>query len=221
MKKKVGVILSGCGYLDGAEIQEAVLTLLAIGRGGADAVCFAPNVDQKDVVDHLAGEASPSERRNVLRESARIARGEVADLAQARAEDLDALIIPGGYGAAKNLCDFATAGERATVQPEVLRIVRAMHDAGKPLGFLCIAPAIAAAAFRGTQVHPRITVGTDASTSSTLEKMGARPGLRPVHDIEVDGEHKIVTTPAYMLAQTITEAATGIDKLVDKVLSLA
>jgi len=221
MKKKVGVVLSGCGYLDGAEVQEAVLTLLALDRGGADVVCFAPNVDQKDVVDHLAGEASPGERRSVMRESARIARGAVADLAQARADDLDALIVPGGYGAAKNLCDFATAGEKATVHPEMARIVRDMHAAGKPLGFICIAPAIAAAVFRGTQVHPRITVGTDAGTSSTLEKMGARPGLRPVHDIEVDVEHKIVTTPAYMLAERISQAATGIDKLVDKVLSLA
>lgn len=221
MRKKVGVVLSGCGYLDGTEIQEAVLTLLAIDRAGADALCFAPDMDQKDVVDHLAGEASTGERRNVLRESARIARGAIVNLTEARAEDLDAIVFPGGYGAAKNLCDFATAGEKTTVHPEVLRIVRSMRAAGKPMGFACIAPAIAAAAFRGTEVHARMTVGTDASTSSTLEKMGARPGLRPVNDIEVDVEHKIVTTPAYMLAERITQAANGIDKLVEKVLSMS
>jgi enhancing lycopene biosynthesis protein 2 len=221
MKKRVGVVLAGCGYLDGAEIHEAVLTLLAVDRAGAEAVCFAPDIDQVGVVDHLTGQAVAGERRNVLRESARIARGAVKNLAEARAADLDAVIFPGGYGAAKNLCDFATAGERATVHPEVKRVVEEMHRARKPLGFICIAPAIAAVVFRGTDVRARITVGTDAGTSSALERMGARPGLRPVHDIEVDPEHKIVTTPAYMLAQTISEAATGIDKLVDKVVSLA
>jgi enhancing lycopene biosynthesis protein 2 len=219
--KRVGVVLAGCGYLDGAEVQEAVLTLLAIDRAGAQAICFAPDVDQKDVVDHLGGgQPGGSERRNVRRESARIARGAVKDLCEARAKDLDALVFPGGYGAAKNLCDFAAAGEKAVALPDVARIVREMHAAGKPMGFICIAPAIAAAVFRGTQVHLRMTVGTDAETSSALERMGARPGLRTVQDIEVDPEHKVVTTPAYMLAERISDAAAGIDKLIDKVLFL-
>ena len=220
VRKKVGVVLAGCGYLDGAEIQEAVLTLLAIDRAGADAVCFAPDVEQKDVVDHFATAPAAGERRNVLRESARIARGAVTKLSEARAADLDALVFPGGYGAAKNLSNFASAGEKAVALPDVTRLVKEMHDAGKPMGFICIAPAIAAAVFRGTSVHVRMTVGTDASTSATLERMGARPGLRPVQDIEVDPEHKIVTTPAYMLAERIGDAATGIEKLVDKVLFL-
>jgi len=218
--KKVGVVLAGCGYLDGAEIQEAVLTLLALDRAGAEAVCFAPDVDQKDVVDHLSGTAVPGERRNVRHESARIARGAVKSLSEARAEDLDAIVFPGGYGAAKNLCDFATAGDKAVALPEVTRIVRDMHAAGKPMGFLCIAPAIAAIVFRGTKVRARMTVGTDAETSSALERMGARPGLRTVQDIEVDPEHKVVSTPAYMLAERISDAAAGIDKLVEKVLFL-
>lgn len=218
--KRVGVVLAGCGYLDGAEIQEAVLTLLAIDRAGAQAICFAPDIDQKDVVDHLGGQEVPAERRNVRREAARIARGAVKDLAEARAEDLDALVFPGGYGAAKNLCDFATAADKAVALPEVARIVREMHAAAKPMGFICIAPAIAAAVFRGTPVRLRMTVGTDAETSTALERMGARPGLRTVQDIEVDPEHKVVTTPAYMLAEHISDAAAGIDKLVDKVLFL-
>ena len=139
--KKIGVILSGCGVYDGSEIHEAVLTLLAISRSGAQAVCFAPDKQQVDVINHLTGEAM-TETRNVLIEAARITRGEIRPLAQADAAELDALIVPGGFGAAKNLSNFASLGSECTVDRELKALAQAMHQAGKPLGFMCIAPAI-------------------------------------------------------------------------------
>lgn len=139
--KKIGVILSGCGVYDGSEIHEAVLTLLAISRSGAQAVCFAPDKQQVDVINHLTGEAM-TETRNVLIEAARITRGEIRPLAQADAAELDALIVPGGFGAAKNLSNFATLGSECTVDRELKALAQAMHQAGKPLGFMCIAPAM-------------------------------------------------------------------------------
>ena len=139
--KKIGVILSGCGVYDGSEIHEAVLTLLAISRSGAQAVCFAPDKQQVDVINHLTGEAM-TETRNVLIEAARITRGEIRPLAQADAAELDALIVPGGFGAAKNLSNFASLGSECTVDRELKELAQAMHQAGKPLGFMCIAPAI-------------------------------------------------------------------------------
>lgn len=216
---KVGVILSGCGYLDGAEIHESVLTLLALDRAGAEAVCFAPDADQMHVVNHLTGQPVPGERRNVLIESARIARGKIQDLARARAADLDALVLPGGYGAAKNLCDFAVKGADCAVHPEVARIVSEMFQARKPVGAICIAPAILSKAL-GDQ-GPTLTIGTDKDTAAALEKMGAVHEACPVREFVVDEKHKLVTTPAYMLANRISEAAEGIEKLVREVLRLA
>jgi enhancing lycopene biosynthesis protein 2 len=215
---KVGVVLSGCGVYDGAEIHEAVLTLLALDRAGAEAACFAPDMDQMHVVNHLTGDVSPGERRNVLAESARIARGKIQDLIRARAADLDALILPGGFGAAKNLCDFATKGADCDVHPELLRIIREMHQAEKPIGAICIAPAILSKAL-GDQ-GPRLTIGKDERTASALERMGAKHEACPVSEVITDEEHKIVTTPAYMLAGRIAEAAEGIEKLVREVLRL-
>lgn len=216
---KVGVVLSGCGFLDGAEIHESVLTLLALDRAGAEAVCFAPDADQMHVVNHLTGQPAPGERRNVLVESARIARGKIQDLARARAADLDALVLPGGYGAAKNLCDFAVKGAGCSVHPEVARIVSEMFQARKPIGAICIAPAILSKALgdRG----PKLTIGTDKDTAAALEKMGAKHEACPVREFVVDEEHKLVTTPAYMLANRVSEAAEGIEKLVWEVLRLA
>lgn len=219
--KKIGVLLSGCGVQDGSEIHEAVLTLLAIDRLGAVAVCLAPNVDQRRVVDHLTGEPREGERRNVLHEAARIARGKIRDAATVHAGELDALILPGGFGAATNLSDFATAGAQAAVHPEVVRLVREVQAQKKPLGFICIAPAVAAAIFRGTPVSPRLTIGDDADTAAAIEKMGAKHVRRAVSEIEVDEPNRIVSTPAYMLAGRISEAAAGIDRLVEKVVALA
>lgn len=215
--KKVGVILSGCGVYDGSEIHEATITLLAIARSGAQAVCFAPDKRQFDVVDHLSGEAM-GESRNVLIESARIARGDVRPLASAQAEELDALIVPGGFGAAKNLSNFATQGAACEVDAHLKALAQAMHLAGKPLGFMCIAPAMLPKIF---DFPLRITIGTDIDTAEVLEEMGAEHVPCPVDDIVVDEDNKVVTTPAYMLAQNIAEAAEGIEKLVARVLVLA
>lgn len=215
--KKVGVILSGSGVYDGTEIHEAVITLLAIARNNAQAICFAPDKSQSDVVNHLTGEVM-AESRNVLIESARIARGAVVPLAQASENDLDALIVPGGFGAAKNLSNFASQGSDCVVDSDLKQLVKAMHQAGKPLGFICIAPAMLPAIF---DFPLRLTIGTDVDTAEVIEEMGAEHVPCPVDDIVVDEENKVVTTPAYMLAENIAQAATGIEKLVARVLVLA
>lgn len=217
--KRVAVILSGCGVYDGAEVHESVLVLLALDRANARIVCTAPDVPQAQVVNHLTQQLVPGESRNVLVESARIARGNILPLRQLKLEDVDALIIPGGFGAAKNLCTFALVGERFEVNAEVATVVRAAHQAGKPIGLACIAPAIAARLFGKEQVE--FTIGTDAGTAKSLESSGARHVNCNVFNAVVDRRLKIVTTPAYMLAQRITEAEAGINKLVQAVLEMA
>lgn len=215
--KKVGVILSGAGVYDGAEIHEAVLTLLAIARSGAEAVCFAPDKWQSEVVNHLTGDVM-AESRNMLIEAARIARGNIWPLAQLSVNDLDALIVPGGFGVAKNLSNFASHGSTCIVDNTLKQCVLAMHQARKPLGFMCIAPALLPKIF---DFPLRLTIGTDVDIAEVLEDMGAEHVLCPVDDIVVDEENKVVTTPAYMLAADIAQAAAGIEKLVARVLVLA
>jgi enhancing lycopene biosynthesis protein 2 len=217
---KVGVCLSGCGVYDGSEIHEAVITLLALDRAGVEIQCMAPDCDQMHVIDHTTGEPT-GEVRNVLKESARIARGDIVDVAEVSAGDLDALIFPGGFGAAKNLCDFATKGADSTAHPEVARLLKEMHAAKKPIGAICIAPAMVAAAFKGSGVTTSVTIGTDEGTAAGIEGMGARHLACPVEDFRVDEANRLVTTPAYMLAGRISEAATGIEKLVAEVLRMA
>lgn len=216
MSKKVAVILSGSGVYDGAEIQESVITLLRLDQRGAQVQCFAPNIAQLHVINHLTGEEMP-ESRNVLVESARIARGKVKDIRDADVEDFDALIVPGGFGAAKNLSNFAIEGAGCTVQPEVLALAEAFAEAGKPVGLICISPALAAKIY-GPGVT--CTIGNDADTAAAMNKMGATHEECAVTEIVEDKARKLVTTPAYMLAQTISEAASGINKLVDRVLEL-
>ena len=213
----VAVVLTGCGVYDGAEIHEAVLTLLALDRRNIRYQCLAPNIPQMNVVNHLTGQEVKGEPRNVMIEAARIARGKIADLATARAEDFAALIVPGGFGAAKNLCDFAVKGSAMTVQPDFLKFAKAMHKAGKPIGLICIAPTMAAQIF-GAGVE--CTIGNDAETATAIEAMGAKHLVCPVEKAVVDKKNKLVTTPAYMLAQRISEAAQGIDDCVEKVLEL-
>lgn len=215
--KKVGVVLSGCGVYDGAEIHESVLTLLALAKQGAEAVCFAPDKSQADVINHLSGESMP-ETRNVLIEAARIARGNIQPLTQANADELDALIVPGGFGAAKNLSNFASQGSECRVDEALKNLAQQMHAAGKPLGFMCIAPAMLPKIF---DFPLRLTIGTDIDTAEVIEEMGGEHVPCPVEDIVVDEDNKIVTTPAYMLAQNIAEAAVGIEKLVERVLVLS
>jgi enhancing lycopene biosynthesis protein 2 len=167
MSKRVAVILSGCGVYDGAEIHESVLTLLRLDQQGAQVQCFAPNVEQMHVINHLNGEEMP-EKRNTLVEAARIARGEIKDVREARVEDFDALIVPGGFGAAKNLCDFAIKGADCSVQPDVLQLAQAFADARKPIGLICISPAMSARIF-GEGVE--CTIGHDTDTAAAIEKM--------------------------------------------------
>jgi len=211
---KIGVILSGCGVYDGSEIHEAVITLLAIDRCGAEAVCMAPNVPQMHVVNHLTGEPAGGESRNVLVESARIARGKIRDIAQVGAADIDALILPGGFGAAKNLCDFAVKGSDCSVNPEVARLVRETVAAKKPLAAVCIAPALVSRVLGGDKIRHQLTIGTDEGTAKALESMGTSHISCPVREFVVDRENKLVSTPAYMLAGRISEAAEGIEKTV-------
>jgi enhancing lycopene biosynthesis protein 2 len=219
MAKKVGVILSGCGVYDGAEIHETVITMLALDRHGAEMVLCAPDVQQMHVVNHLTGDVVENERRNVLVESARIARGNIRDVAEVSADELDALILPGGFGAAKNLCDFAVKGSACEVHPEIARLVRDVHAQAKPVAAVCIAPAVLAKVL-GDE-HPQLTIGTDTGTAAALEALGARHVTCPVTERVVDREHKLITSPAYMLAQRISEAAAGIDKTVDELMAMA
>lgn len=218
MSKKVAVILAGSGVYDGSEIHEAVITLLALDRAGAEVQCLAPDIEQMHVVNHLTGEVAEGESRRVLVEAARIARGAIVDIRSAKAEDFDALIIPGGFGAAKNLCDFAVKGAEMSVNEDVLSFARAVHAAQKPVGLICIAPSMAAA-ICGSGVE--CTIGSDAGTAAALETMGARHTVAAVDEIVVDSQRRLVTTPAYMLATHISEAADGIEKLVSQVLEMA
>ena len=218
MTKRIGVLLSGCGVFDGSEIHEAVLTMLALDRAGAEIICTAPDMSQLHVLNHLSTEEM-DEARNVLVESARIARGKITDLKDISAEQIDALIIPGGFGAAKNLSDFAVRGPQAEVHPEVQRILDQMIAAGKPIGAICIAPATVAKALG--KHAPEVTIGTDTGTASAIETMGGKHVICGVDEIHVDTRLKIVTTPAYMLGPGLKEVAVGIEKLVQKVLALA
>ncbi|WP_104904265.1 isoprenoid biosynthesis glyoxalase ElbB [Pseudomonas sp. LH1G9] len=216
MSKKIAVILSGCGVYDGAEIHESVITLLRLDQRGAQVQCFAPDIAQLHVINHLTGEEM-HESRNVLVESARIARGDVKDIREANAEDFDALIVPGGFGAAKNLSNFASAGAGCSLNPQVLALAEAFAEAGKPLGLICISPALAAKIY-GPGVT--CTIGNDADTAAVLDKMGAHHQACAVDDIVEDTARKLVSTPAYMLGKNISEVASGINKLVDRVLEL-
>lgn len=216
---KVGVVLSGCGVYDGSEIHEAVCILLALDRAGAEAVCMAPNIEQA-VINHLTGEEVAGATRNVLEESARIARGNVSDIAGIKAADLDALIFPGGFGAAKNLCTFAFKGTDCEVNPEVARLVREIIAAKKPLAAVCIAPALISKVMGDDKLAHKLTIGTDAATAGALESMGSQHVDCQVGNFVIDTDNKLVSSPAYMLAGSIKEAAEGIEKTVQALLKM-
>ena len=214
---KIGVLLSGCGVNDGSEIHEAVITMLALDRAGAETVCMAPDVDQLDVVNHLTGQPT-GEKRNVLVESARIARGSIKDINKVRTADIDGLIIPGGFGAAKNLSDFAVKGKDAVVNEDVRRLLQDIVSSQKPIGAICIAPVTLTKALEGK--NPEVTIGNDVDTAGAIEAMGGQHKECSVDMIHVDSNNKIVSTPAYMLGPSIKDVAVGIEKLVNKVLEL-
>lgn len=216
--KKIGVILSGCGFRDGSEIHEAVCALLAIDQAGAEAVCMAPDIELNEM-NHCSMELTGAKRR-VLMESARIARGKIKNISEVQAAELDALVLPGGFGAALNLCDFGLKGAAASVNPEVARLTREIHAARKPIGAICIAPALIAAIL-GNEAAPTLTIGTDPATAAEVEKTGAKHQNCPANDIVIDQANKIVTTPAYMLAGRISEVYEGIGKCVKAVVEMA
>ncbi len=218
MSKKVGVVLAGCGVFDGSEIYEATLTLLFLDRAGVEVVCMAPDCEQRDVIDHATSEPA-SEVRNVYTEAARLARGEIRSVSSVKADELDALIFPGGLGAAKNLSDYAVAGSGCVVIPEVEALVLDMHHRKKPLGFICIAPVIAARVLG--KFGAEVTTGGDSPVASAIEEMGGRHLQCGVDAAVVDQKNKIVSTPAYMIGPGISRVAEGIECLVEEVLKLA
>jgi enhancing lycopene biosynthesis protein 2 len=217
--KKIAVVLSGCGVYDGSEISEAVLTLLHISKQKADCYYLAPNIPQREVTNHLVGGRCEGEIRNVLVEAARIARGKIKDIAHADPQDYDGAIFPGGYGAAKNLSNFASMGVKCELQPAVQKFITAMNSAGKPLGFICISPALAAKALG--HLKPTLTIGNDTTTANALTELGAYHIETPVDEICIDEKNRIVSTPAYMIEDaTLADISTGIEKLVKAVLKL-
>ena len=215
---KIGVVLSGCGVKDGSEIHEATLTLLFLDELGVEIVCMAPDTDNIEVLDHASLSAT-GETRNVLSESARIARGDILDIAKVGPEELDGLIFPGGLGAVKNLCDWAAKGPDCSVNADVERLLLSMRAQNKPLAFICIAPVIAAKVFGGDKV--KVTIGNDPGTAALIESTGARHENRAVDEIAVDDEMLIVSTPAYMLGPSIHPVSLGIRKLVAQVVAWA
>jgi enhancing lycopene biosynthesis protein 2 len=216
-RKQIAVILCGCGHRDGSEIHEATLTLWAIHRNGADYRCFAPNIVQHHVVNHLTGEEMP-EQRQVLIEAARIARGQIQDLASFDPAEVDALVLPGGLGAAYNLCSYALDGPNCTVHPEVEQAVRSVYQAGKPLGALCIAPMILA---RILGQGVLLTLGHDTSEAAAhLRAMGAQHQATGVGEVLVDPVHKVVSSPCYMLESRLDAIASGAEQVIQALLRL-
>ena len=216
---KVAVVLSGCGVFDGSEIHETVSALVHLSRLGAETHCFAPDTDQPSVVNHLTGKPE-GEHRNILVESARIARGHVRPLAECKASEFDAIFFPGGFGAAMNLCDFADKGADCMVNQEVERTLNEFHDAGKPIGMCCIAPVIAAKTF-GRSGGVTLTLGEAAGASKAAEAMGATHREAGVMDVVTDEANHLTTTPAYMHGQApIHEVFEGIGRMVEQTLSM-
>ena len=213
--KKIAVVLSGCGVYDGAEIHEAVLTMFAIASNGAVYEVFAPDIDQHHVVNHLTG-TEMDETRNVLIESARIARGKIKALSEFSAKEFDAIIFPGGFGAAKNLSTFAFDGSNCQVDSDVEAVIKEMISLGKPVGALCISPVILAKILGDVE----LTIGDDAGTIQAIEEMGATHKATTHGEVVVDQQHKIVTTPCYMLDARITQIEEGARNVVKTILEM-
>ena len=218
-QKRIGVVLAGCGYLDGAEIQEATLTLLSLDKRGVVVKAFAPDKPQMHVVDHRITEPQEGVERNVLQESSRITRGDIQPLSEFRADDVDALVFPGGFGAAKNLCNFAVEGANMSVDDDVRSAIETIHGQGKPLGCICIAPVIGAKVLGDKGV--KLTIGHDEGTAQAVESFGAKHVNCDVNDAVLDADHKVASCPAYMLGPSIAPVAEGIDKVIDAIVEWA
>jgi enhancing lycopene biosynthesis protein 2 len=220
MSARVGVILSGCGVFDGAEIHESCCILIALDRRGAAVTCIAPNIPQAKVINHLSQKPIAGQPRNVLEESARIARGKIKDLSSVSADDMDALVFPGGFGAVMNLCNFTEKGADATVLPALAKLMRDVHAAGKPIGLACISPVLAALVFGHDQLQPRLTIGTDPSVANAINQMGGQHQNAGPTEVVVDEQNKLVSTPCYMNDVGPWTVAQGAERMVEEVLRL-
>lgn len=218
---KTCIVLSGCGVKDGSEIHESVLTMLHLDQAGSEIICAAPDLNQMDVINHVTDKAMASEQRNILVESARIARGDIAALSSISADGIDALVIPGGFGAAKNLCDFAVQGPECRVQPDLEKLILDMVKAKKPIGALCIAPVIIARVLGKNNRKVKLTIGKDTATAEKINAMGATHVNCPVHQSVIDEEFRVVTSPAYMLAGSIKEVSESAKSLVNGLVKLS
>lgn len=212
--KKFAVVLSGCGVYDGAEIHEATLSMYAIAKQGATYEVFAPDIDQHHVINHLTGQEMP-EKRNVLIESARIARGKVKPLGDFKPADFDVLLFPGGFGAAKNLSSFAFDGPDCSVNPDVEKAVKGMHQAGKPIGALCISPVLLAKILGDVT----LTIGSDQGTANAVTKLGANHKDTNHGQVIIDEKNKVFTTPCYMLDANIAQIGEGAENIVKEILA--
>ena len=219
---KIGVLLSGCGVYDGAEIQESILTLLSIEEIGATAVCISVNKPQHHVINHLTGEEM-NESRNMMIESARIARGEVKNILEVNPADIDALVIPGGFGSAKNFTDWAFNGPDGNILPEVKLLLVNLINIGKPIAALCVSPVVLSKALEDSNLSAKMTIGTDKEESpydikefsSGIEKVGTTIEMKSVREVLIDTENKIVTAPCYMMEASILDVRNNIRKAIE------
>lgn len=219
---KIGILLSGCGVYDGAEIQEAVLSMLAVQEIGAEYICISVDAPQHHVINHTTGEEMP-ETRNMLVEAARIARGEIRNINSIAPADIDALIIPGGFGSAKNFTKWAFEGSDGAILPEVKLLLVNLVNVGKPIAALCVSPVVLAKALEGSSVHANMTIGSDKEGSpysipdfsAGLAKTGVEPVMKTVREIQIDTANKIVTAPCYMMDATILEIRNNIRQAVE------
>lgn len=219
---KIGVLLSGCGVYDGAEIQEAVFSLLAIDEIGAQPVCIGINKEQQHVVNHLTGEEMP-EKRNMLIEAARIARGEIIPINEINPGDLDGLVIPGGFGSAKNFTNWAFQGPEGNILPEVKLLIVNLINIGKPIAALCVSPVVLAKALEDSDVNPIVTIGSTHEASpyniqdfaNGLESVGLETTMKGIREIQIDPKFKIVTAPCYMMDASISEVRKNIRSAIE------
>lgn len=224
---KIGILLSGCGVYDGAEIQEAILAMLAVKEVGADYQCISVDKNQYHVINHLKGEEM-SENRNMLIESARIARGDIKNINDINPSNIDALLIPGGFGSAKNFTTWAFNGPEGEILPEVKLLIVNMINAGKPIAALCVSPIVIAKALEGTELHPNLTLGTTKDKSPSdisgfhvgIEQTGAKSAEKTINEVLIDENLKIVTAPCYMMDANILDIRNNAKQAVEALIKL-